>query len=391
VLGLLRHTPEHTQLLVHTPALPLDLVSRLAAAFKAESPLPPLTGQISNLRLGIQQSAPGVTAFYAAGELDPLNAQQGSARPALRGLRARFALNRQAGALALAKADFQLSHPERLVAPLEFAGMAGLLRWQQIGDSWRFQLPQLQASLQGLPLEAVADADWTPGRKPRLNLELSMGPGDLTAVPSLLPTGLLHPRGEAWCRNAFESGHLEAVHLSLHGDMAQFPFDQGEGLFAVDFAVSDADMRYSPKWPVLPGASGHGVVVGRHLQAVISQAQFVSSPTTDIVLSVADLFSHDPYLLIDGTVHATLPDTKEILAQSPLAGLATRLGAVEIDDRFDVTKLLVLSSFGVNGLCPKCCLEVWLLIIAALLGDCCDDAWGCRRAVVADLWDGCCS
>ena len=354
VLGLLRRTAERTQLLLHTSALPLDFVSRLSAAFNPGSSLPPLTGHLSNLRLGLEHTTPGALALYAAGDLDPLDAQHGAARPALRGLRARFALNRKGGALALADAEFQLEHPERLIAPLQFDGVQGLLRWQQRDRGWRFQLPHLQANLQGLPLQAVADVDWTPGSKPRLNLELSMGPGDLTAVPSLLPTGLLHPRGEAWCRNAFASGHLEAVHLSLHGDMARFPFDQGEGLFSVDFAVSDADMRYSPKWPVLPGASGHGVVVGRHLQAVISQAQFVSSPTSDIVLSVADLFSRDPYLLIDGTVHANLPDTKEILAQSPLQGLAKRLGAVEIDDRFDVSLALNIglrrnSPSNVNG------------------------------------------
>lgn len=354
LIGFIDHSADRTRLLLQTSSLPLDLLTRLAAHARPGFPTPALAGQLRNLRLGIEQSSQGTLALYAAGELDALSAQATASRPGLQGLRARFALNQNVGAMAFDHTDLQVVHPVRLVGPLQFSDIRGLVRWQKHADGWRFQTPDLQAFLQGLPLEVVADADLAPERKPRLNLELSMGPGDLTAVPSLLPTGLLHPRGEAWCRNAFESGHLEAVHLSLHGDLAQFPFDQGEGLFAVDFAVSNADMRYSPKWPLLPGASGHGVVVGRHLQAVISQARFVSSPTSDIVLSVADLSSHDPYLLIDGTVHANLPDTKEILAQSPLEGLAKRLGAVEIDDRFNVTLALNIglrhnSPSNVNG------------------------------------------
>lgn len=340
LLAELLREGDTTHLRVTTAALPLDLLRLLPGADLPQLAELAPTGELRDVRLGFTHTPAQPPAFYLAGKLQRLSLAPRGNTPGLSGLDARFALNRSGGALVLEDTDLTFTQPERFIEPLRLTTTRGLIRWQQIANGWRVQTPALTAQLQTLPLRLDASVDFRREGKPRVALNLDLGPGPMDKVPSLLPSGLLHPRGEAWFHQAFNGGTLEGVNVRLDGELAQFPFDQGEGVFTAEFAVSDCDLSYSPKWPVLPNGAGHGALAGRHLAVTLSRAKFVDSPAEDIHLFVADLMSHDPFLKIDGTVHATLPDAREILGASPLQPLAQRLGAVEVDARFDVSLAL---------------------------------------------------
>jgi len=351
MLATLTPAGDETRLILSAARLPLDLLSLLPA-----TTLPVLrpAGELHDLRAGLSLARERPPRFYLAGQLRHGDWQATGRLPGIDGLSAGFALNQRGGALALRQAAFHITQPEHLLEPLRVRDLDGRLRLTREANGWHLASGGIDGMVQALPLHVAGDVHLRPAARPQLDLQVLLGPGELDQLPSLLPQGLLHPRGDHWFRTAFGGGRLEQVEVDLHGDLARFPFDDGGGSFVARFAVSDTRMQYSPKWPAIPDAAGHGVVVGRQLHATITRSRFAEAPADDVILRVADLYSHDPVLLIDGRVHATLPDARTVLAASPLTALAERLSIIELDEPFDLTLALRIglrhgSKHTVNG------------------------------------------
>ena len=144
-------------------------------------------------------------------------------------------------------------------------------------------------------------------------------------------------RAETWFRNAFKGGGLTYARAELRGDLHDFPFDAGNGLFLVEFDVDDVSLQYSDKWPIVDGVRAHGAIAGRRFRVQAQEARFFTSPGRDIDLAIPDLFSKTPVLQGVATVRATLPDVLRTIAESPLKdGPAARLSTLDVQGDFDL-------------------------------------------------------
>ena len=317
-------------------ALGLDLIDALGSAVP---PLPTvLRGDLRALRLALRTRTGEPPAFFITAGLAHGSVGAWGALPALDGLQTGLAVNREHGALAFDNGHLRFEQGERLMAPLTLDGLTGRVSWQRSADGWRVGTADLRGSAAAIPFALDGSADFAAGRRPRVDAALELGAADVSRLQQLLPQRVLRERAELWFRNAFRSGRLESARAELRGDLAAFPFDEGEGLFNVEFDVADTTLEYSNKWPVMAEVNAHGAIAGRHFAATISQARFFDSPGRDLRVSIADLFSRKPVLLATGTVRATLADTLKTIAQSPLsAGPARRLADIELDGEFDLT------------------------------------------------------
>ena len=316
-------------------ALPLDLLTLLPHSPDAPA-LPSLRGALEQIRAGWRWGATPA-AFFADGQLAHGAVAQTTHTPAVEGVGGRYALNSNGGALRLAPGAVSLEHAEHLVSRLALQVESAELHWARTADGWQFDLPALAGVLQGLPLKATGSLAHDPDGGLHLDLDADLGPGPLTPLHTLLPVGLLHARGEHWFRQAFDGGRLEGLELALHGRLADYPFDAGNGLFELDFAVTDTGLLYSDKWPAAHGVSGHGSVRGRVLEAILTATRFVDSPADDVLLRIPDVASHEPRLSAQGRVHTTLADVRATLDESPLREtLGRQLQGIEIDGGFDL-------------------------------------------------------
>ena len=323
------------RLYLEAEALPLDLLVLWPRA-GSEAALPALRGELRQFRAGLRRDATPAK-LYAAGELAHGGMAEHGPVPALDGLAGRFALNAGGGKVRMAPGTIGLEHSQRLVGRLALQVEHGAFDWSQGAGGWQVQVSGFSGVVQGLPLlvQGTLARDAETGL--RLDIEAELGPGELTPLQTLLPVGLLPPHGEQWFREAFDGGRLEGLALALHGRAADFPYDAGNGQFALDFAVSDTTLRYSAHWPVAHGVSGHGSIRGRDFEAVLTAARFADSPADDIHLRLPDLLSHEPRLAAKGRVRTTLADVRTTLAGSPLHDtLGRQLQSFDIDGEFDL-------------------------------------------------------
>jgi len=316
--------------------LTLDVVTALAQRLPAA--LTASRGELQGLRLALRQSTADAPRWFIVAGLAHGSLGAYGQWPAVDGIDAGVAVNPAGGALAFDNGGLRLAAGERLVEPLAFGGATGSLSWRRLGEGWRVASPLLRGAAAEIPFELNGYVDLHPRRRPRVEAELELGAADLTRLPRLLPKGVLKERAERWFRQAFKAGALTHASAELRGDLAQFPFDAGEGLFLLDFDVTDVTLQYSDKWPIVEDVAAHGAVAGRQFRVTSDAARFFDSPGRDIDLSIADLFNPKPVLVGVANVRATLADTLRTIAQSPLRdGPARRLSTIGLDGAFDLT------------------------------------------------------
>ncbi|MBI2803002.1 MAG: TIGR02099 family protein [Gammaproteobacteria bacterium] len=298
----------------------------------ARSAVPNASGELRDLRVGVDHAAAAM--WYASGQVDAL-ALSTALGSDLTGLTARFAVNTSGGAINAVNAEFVVHHP-RLVAPLTVSALTGALRWTTATDASLHSSLDLAAMVNDFPLQLAGSIEHSGDTSPLVDLEVSLGTGDLTRFNEFMPREVMHPHGDHWLRTAFVGGVLKSGRLTLRGPLDAFPFDH-DGLFSADFTVEDVELRYSEHWPLATDVDSTLAFRGRHLSGELTQALFFDSPLRQAHYSIADIFSLEPILLVNGTVRATLTDALHVLRESPLHGALTELADLEIDGPFDLT------------------------------------------------------
>lgn len=315
--------------------LTLDLLGAFGRGLPGE--LRQARGELHGLRFAWRTDAGSSPRWFlqtgiAHGSIGPI-----ARLPGVDALAGGLALNTHAGALAFDNGGATLAAGERFVDPVAVDGVTGVVRWQRDGDGWRVATPELRGAAAAIPFELAGSASLTPGRRPRVEADLALGAADLARLPRLLPRGVLKERAETWFRNAFKGGGLTYARAELRGDLHDFPFDAGNGLFLVEFDVDDVSLQYSDKWPIVDGVRAHGAIAGRRFRVQAQEARFFTSPGRDIDLAIPDLFSKTPVLQGVATVRATLPDVLRTIAESPLKdGPAARLSTLDVQGDFDL-------------------------------------------------------
>ncbi len=315
----------------------LDLLATLLPGVPSD--LRQARGELEHLRFAWRRAGEASPRWFAISKVVHGSLGARADLPGFEALAAGVAANAHGGALAFDDGGLRLATGEHFVAPVLVDGATGVVRWRRDGDEgWRIDTPDLRGAVEAIPFELAGSLSLAAGRRPRVEAELTLGAADLTHLPRLLPQGALHEHAEEWCRHAFHRGELRSARVELRGDLEDFPFDDGKGLFTAEFEVADVSLEYSDKWPVVDGVRAHGAIAGRHFRVRSNEARFFDSPGRDIDLSIADLFGKTPVLVGVATVRATLPDTLKTIAQSPLKnGPAQRLSTIALDGSFDLT------------------------------------------------------
>jgi uncharacterized protein (TIGR02099 family) len=127
------------------------------------------------------------------------------------------------------------------------------------------------------------------------------------------------------------AGRSDNVQFNLKGDLTQFPFERGNGVFRVDAQVSDAVIDYVPGWPRIEGIRGRLLFQGKAMEVTSSQAQIYGVALAPVRVVIPDLIHHNQELLVDGQANGPVRDFIRFTNASPvgerLRGLTKALDA----------------------------------------------------------------
>lgn len=85
-----------------------------------------------------------------------------------------------------------------------------------------------------------------------LSLFMNIDELALNNVPSLLPNELMNANTKRYLSQAFiGDGEINGAQILWHGRAADFPFDNGSGVFQASVDISEAEFEFSNRWPAL--------------------------------------------------------------------------------------------------------------------------------------------
>ena len=120
-----------------------------------------------------------------------------------------------------------------------------------------------------------------PGRAPRLDLAAEVDPSTVQTAKKFWVVGKMPPATIDWLDNALQEGTVELGRAALGGELADWPFREGQGRFDARARVVQAQVEFNREWPVAealdldvafdgPGMTldGSGVILGNRVGRV---------------------------------------------------------------------------------------------------------------------------
>lgn len=235
-------------------------------------------------------------------------------RPGLQGLAGSAAFDQSGGVFKLGAAPVRFDWPG-FRQPLDLR-VAGTLGWWRSGGLWTAGASGLRVRGDGFGLLARAELHFQgPGRKPRLDLAAEVDPSTMQTAKKFWVVGKMPPATIDWLDNALQEGTVEFGRAALGGELADWPFREGQGRLDARARVVQAKVEFNRDWPVAealdldvafdgPGMTldGSGAILGNRVGRVVG--------------GIADF--RDPRLMLDIDADGRGESLQALMLASPL-------------------------------------------------------------------------
>ena len=291
--------------------LPLALMADLA--LMNDAAFDQVSGQFETLDVVWQSNQ----QWQARAQLRDFDLPASRSWPALSGPSAELALGPRGGQLTTQ--NWQAGIPERdlLRAPIDLTHLnATLSWWQPSNGGLRLSAPRISAQWLGSAVNASGQFWRRPEQTDWVDIQADYAGATTAAVLGHLPVGIMHPNLPGWLDRAIEGGSLSAASLRLFGPLADFPFDQGRGLFDLRTAIDGVDFRFNPQWGGFSDADAQLRFRNRGMRIDVAGADIGGLALTSAQARIDDLWA--PELRVEGQFSGELEQMQAYLQATPL-------------------------------------------------------------------------
>ena len=284
------------------PSLPLDGVLR--ARLQTLQP----QGRLDTLTLSWRGRKPGPDNFSIATRFSGLGVAASDDQPGIENLSGQIEGNAQAGTFSLDSRAFTLSLPALFRDPdLQLDTFQAQGRWKNTAAGRMLSLDKAafaNADAAGTAKGTYAQHADQPGQ---LDLGVRLTRADATAVYRYLPRKI-GDHTVNWLKDGLLAGTSDDVRMTLKGDLRQFPFAQGQGVFRLEAQVKDAVLNYAHGWPQIDGIHAHVLFHGKRMEIASSQAKIYGVALSPVKAVIPDLIHHEEQLHIEGGAQGSVQD-----------------------------------------------------------------------------------
>lgn len=189
--------------------------------------------------------------------------------------------------------------------------------WTRTARGQRVTLADMRFGNKDAAGTAAGQYELIPGQRGVIDLNMQLNRANGTAVYRYFPKAI-GDRTVEWVRRGVVAGGSDDVRLTLKGDLARFPFAEGEGVFRVDVQVRDGVIDYVPGWPRIEGIQARLVFQGKTMEVTSSAARIYDVALAPVKVVIPDLVHHDEQLLVDGEAQGPIEDFIRFANASPV-------------------------------------------------------------------------
>lgn len=267
-------------------------------------------------------------------------AQEG--RPGLQGLSGSAAFDQDGGVLRVdAPLRFEWDGFRQPLAP----HVAGTLGWWRDGGAWTLGAAGLRIRGEDYGTTLRAEVAFpAAGGKPRLDLAADVAPATVVAARRFWVVGKMPQTAIDWLDRALQSGDVLDGRAVIGGDLAHWPFREGQGRFDARARVEGATIAFNPDWPAADDMALEVVFDGPGF-AVEGRGAILGNPVGRIAGGITDF--RDPVLALDVESRTRGQALQALLRASPMAerfGEHLRVASVHGPVRVDMTLDLPLAA-----------------------------------------------
>lgn len=210
-------------------------------------------GQLTDLYFSANSDG---SDWYWQGNLEDVSTQAFEWAAQTQGINGDFVLAAEYGALTIQQSQASYwEFDQAFRGPWPLQEINAKLAWQKQGADWLLQSEQLAIKSQDLTLEGWFSL-WLPADKPPL-LSASARVDVLRAGQAYryLPEPLLGSELVDYLQGAIVQGHASGAEVIWYGQLSEFPYADGRGIFQARVPLREAEFRFDPEWQPLTDLS----------------------------------------------------------------------------------------------------------------------------------------
>ncbi|MHB8759345.1 MAG: YhdP family protein [Thiobacillus sp.] len=275
-------------------------------------------GHLDVLRLRWTGAQPGLDDFVIKAHFHGLSVRAGDTRPGVRNLSGRIEGDAHAGAFEIDSRRLGLDLSAWFREP-EFALDTFHARgsWNRTARGQRLTLAAMRFGNADAAGTATGQYERIPGQRGIIDLNAHLDRARGTAVYRYFPK-MIGEHTVDWVKRGVVAGGSDDVRLRLRGDLARFPFADGDGVFRVDAKVRGGVIDYLPGWPRIEGIEAHLGFAGKAMEVSANAARIYGVTLAPVRIVIPDLIHRDELLHVDGEAAGPIEDFIRFANASPL-------------------------------------------------------------------------
>ena len=275
-------------------------------------------GRFDDLRLSWKGAQPGVDNFSIAAHFSGLGVTAVDTQPGVTNLTGRIEGDARSGVFEINSVQLSANLPALFREPLfGFDSLLARGSWKKTPRGQRLTLDEMGFSNPDTAGTAKGHYEWIAGHPGIIDVTARLSRANGAAVYRYLPKKIGDITVD-WLKHGLLAGYSDNVQLDLKGDLAQFPFQNGKGVFRLEAQVKDAVVDYVQGWPRIEGIQGHIVFHNQQMEMTATQARIYGATLLPVKASIPDLMHHDELLLIDGQASGSIQDFIRFANFSPV-------------------------------------------------------------------------
>lgn len=249
----------------------------------------------------------------------------------------------QHGKCQLVSKNGRAFHP-KLNAPIDFQDLSSLFYFQIGEQNWKIQGVIDSFNVNHIPLTGNFSLLFTKNKRlPQVEMLFQSGAGKVDDALALLPHAIMDQSLVKWLGNSIKNGEILNSKFVLRGDLAHFPFDKQQGLFALGIKLDKVDLHYYEGWPALNSLNADLMFHNRSLIIHGKTAEIEGGKLLDAKAIIPDLFVNDAHLTIDTEIANSLEKAINIIEKSPLqASLGKTLSPIDLKGEMTLSLGLII-------------------------------------------------
>lgn len=238
--------------------------------------------------------------------------------PSFENLNGAIALADNKGRAILTSNAFTIKDKQFYEKPLCLNNLALSVNWDTATDEV-ITVDSFSAHVSNTPLYGEAKISFEATKpKPDVEMMFHVGNSSTDTLLSLLPLNYMEEELSTWLKSAIKRGEHLGTKLVLRGNLSDFPFDKGEGVFQVALDLDHTYLDYKPNWPALEDLKASLLFHNRALFISAHSGTIHQGKISDADAVIPDLFAKMPELIVDTKIASTLKDGMDVIANSPL-------------------------------------------------------------------------